>query len=421
MRVSLLMILSVVALGVPAPVLAAQDARADARRAQVAAANADAIEALRRDVLSAVVMPDMTVEQFVQRTDSRDVLDKAVRRAEQIGGTRWVDDQTCQLRLQLPGGEVADALVQAAEAKPRATGIPIEVIRQRVDKLRERTFAATGMSTGAIDRLRPSPDQVAWRGVADAAVQASLNDARRNAAKQMLGRVESVATSSGESSVRKVLADPKVRGELEGWLMSRPVTAADFRDDLEVRISIAPDPDAFWSELATAAGGRKDLGFPADADARDRLRVNVIREVEPTVGRARAKGPAGVAVRQIAAAAGGNNAPMAADIPRDPPRWVTEQRDGKGSSPRVAGGALKARLAAENAARDDLRKNLDDLQLRDKFTLGEAAKRDPRVLAALDHAVKNARARKVKYLSDGGAEVTFTLDLRELWYELDAR
>lgn len=420
MRLLLLMILSVVALGLSARIHAAQDAHGDARRAQVAAANADAVEALRRDVLGASLTPDMTIEQFVQRTDSRDALDKAVRRAEQIGGTRWVDDQTCQLRLQLPGGEVADAIVKAAEAKPRGIGMPVEVLRQRADRLRERTFAATGMSTGAIDRLRPSPDQAAWRGIPDTAVQTALSDARRNAAAQVLGHVESLPTTSGEASLRKALADPKVRGELEGWLMSRPVTGADFRDNLEVRLSIAPDADAFWTELTSAAAHRKDLGFPADSDARDRLRLNVIREVGPTVGVARAKGPAGVAVQQNAAP-GGSNAPTSVDVPRDPPRWVIEQRDGWGTSPRVSGGALKARLAAENDARDDLRKKLDELKLSDNLKLGEAATRDARVRDAVDRAVKHAKARKVKYLSDGGAEVTFSLDLRDLWYELDAR
>ena len=103
------------------------------------------------------------------------------------------------------------------------------------------------------------------------------------------------------------------------------------------------------------------------------------------------------------------------------PRWIGEQRDGKGSSARVAGGPLKARLAAENAARDDLHNQIDRLQLSPKLTLGEAAKGDPRIRDAVDRAVSGARARKVKYLSDGGTEVTFSLDLRDLWYQLDAR
>jgi hypothetical protein len=205
------------------------------------------------------------------------------------------------------------------------------------------------------------------------------------------------------------LADPKVRGEVESWLMSRPVTSADFQDDLEVRVGVAPDADAFWNELTAAAGDRKDLGFPTDADARDRLRMDVIRRIEPTVGRAFAKGHNP-----------GAAAPPAPE-PMEIPRWIGEQRDGKGTSPRVAGGQLKARLAAENAARADLRKQIGDLPLSRKLTLGEAARHDPRIREAVDKALNGARARKVKYLSDGGAEVTFSLELRDLWNQLDAR
>jgi hypothetical protein len=411
MRWLLLIILSVVALSFCARVGAAEKVDPGARRAQVSAATCDAIEGLRRDVLSTSLTPEMTVEQFIQRTGSKDALDQALHRAEQIGGTRWLDDETCQVRLQLPGSEVADAIVKIADTKPRDLGIPAEVIRQRVDRLRERTFAATGMSTGAIDRLRPRPDQVAWKGVPDAAVRSALHDARRNAAAQVLQNVEPVVMPSGKARLSSVLSDAKVRSELEGWLMSRPVTSAEFRDDLEVRVGVAPDAEAFWNELATAAGDRKDLGFPTDPDARERLRSDVIRRIEPTVGRAVAKAPTG----------GGNaRALMAVDIPRDPPRWIGDQLDVTAPSKRVDG-PLKTARAAESAARDKLRQRIEQLPLSPKLTLGEAARRDDRVRAAVDRTVKNARPRKVIYHSDGGAEVSFSLDLRDLWYELDAR
>jgi hypothetical protein len=416
MRVLLFMILAVMVPALPARVVAADDGQADARRAQVAAANADAIEGLRRDVFSTSLTPEMTVEQFVQRTDSRDALDKAIRRAEQIGGTRRLDDQTCQVRLQLPGSEIADAIVEIAQSKPSETGIPADVIRQRVDRLRERTFTATGMSTAAVDRLRPRPEQTAWRGVPDADVRAAINDARRNAASQLLASVNPVALPSGKARLQTVVADPKVHGVLESWLMSRPVTSAEFQDDLEVRVGVAPDADAFWNELTAVAGDRKDLGFPGDADARDRLRLDVIRRIEPTVGRAFAKGHAAAA----APANAGQRAMMAVDIPRDPPRWIADQVDVKASSKRVDS-PLKTARAAESAARDKLREQIEKLEIKPKLTLGEAAKRDDRVRAAIDRAVRHARPRKVNYSADGGAEVCFSLDLRELWYELDAR
>jgi hypothetical protein len=151
---------------------AATPARAedDPRRAQVAAATADALDALRDDLLSAPVTADITVEEFVDRTEAHDQLAKALKRAEQIGGTRWLDDQTCQVRMELRGADLAETLVKIAAAHPREAGLPPDVLRERVAGLSELTFAATGMSTRAADRLRPGPDQPAWRGVADEAI-----------------------------------------------------------------------------------------------------------------------------------------------------------------------------------------------------------------------------------------------------------
>jgi hypothetical protein len=253
--------------------------------------------------------------------------------------------------------------------------------------------------------------------VPDAAVRTALNDARRNAAGQVLAGLESIPTS-GSKRLGRVLADPKVRGDLEGWLMSLPVTSAEFRDNLEVRVSVAPDPDALWTELTTAASSQKDLDFPRNPDELDPLHIRVIAQISPTVGRALAKAPGAAAVAPQNTANTGVAMPV--EIPHDPPRWITDQIDAKASSKRVDG-ALKTARAAENAARDKLRTHIEELSLSPKLTLGDAAKRDERVRAAIDRAVRNARPRKVNYLADGGAEVTFSFDLRELWYELDAR
>jgi hypothetical protein len=393
-------------------------AAGDTRRLQVAAATADALAALESDVLTAPVTPELDVRTFVERTRSRDALSRAVRRAEQIGGTRWLDDQTCQVRMELPGAVVADTLVGIAETYPREAGLPAEVLRRRVDGLRELTFAATGMSTGAVDRLRPDPDQPAWRGVPDGAVQAAVADARRHAAAQVLEGVESIEVPGSTDKVRlgQVIADRKVRDALEGWLMTQPVTSVVFQPDLEVRVSVAMDGESFWDQLAAVAGDRKDLAFPPPGDARDALRLTVVREVRPTIGRARVRGDGGAttipaAVQQVV---------DPVDIPADPPRWIVEQVDARGAS-RAVDGRLKTARAAENVARDRLREQVEGLPLSRKLTLGDAAQRDPRVRTAIDRAVGRARPRKVNYLSDGGAEVTFTLELREVWYQLEDR
>lgn len=384
----------------------------DPRRAQVAAATADAIGSLREDVLSAPVTPDISVEEFVWKTDSADKLAKALRRAEQIGGTRWLDDQTCQVRLELPGSEVAEALIEIAAADEGAAGLTADVLRTRVAGLREMTFAATGMSTNAIDRLRPPGDQVEWRGVPEAVIRTAVNDARRSAAQQVLESVQGIRLLGDAGSADPVFADRKVHDALEGWLMNRPVTSVEFGDDLEVRVAVAVTGEDFWNELAAAVGDRKDLPFPQDEEGVRALEAEVLRRVEPAVGRARAKDGAAGAARpaereQIA-------------IPDRPPSWVTRHVNGTGRA-RPVNGRLKTARAAETAARDDLGRQIAELSLTRKHSLGEAARQDDRVRDAIDRTVRRAKVRKVNYLADGSAEVSFALDLRELWQELDAR
>lgn len=394
-----------------APGLAA-GAADDPRRAQVAAATADALDALRDEILSAPVTSEVTVEEFVARTDAHDQLAKALKRAEQIGGTRWLDDQTCQVRMELRGSELADTLVEIAAAHRGKAGLPPDVLRARVAGLSETVFSGTGMSTCAVDRLRPGPDDEAWHGVPADAIRAAVNDARHSAAEQIIESVAYLPLPSGEP-LGRVFEDRKVRDALEGWAMNRPVTSVEFEPDLEVRVTVAASGEDFWDELVAITADRADIPFPKDDGTRSDLRQRVLARIEPTVGRARAARPG---VPPDAAAV--ERAAQPVVIPAHPPRWVAQHLSVKGAAARVDGG-LKTARAAEKAARADLRKHVEALKLTADLTLAAAARHDRRVRDALDRTLRRAKVSKVNYLANGHAEVSISLDLRELWYELD--
>lgn len=384
----------------------------DPRRAQVAAATADALAALREDLLSARVTAGITVEEFVEKTDAHDELAKALKRAEQIGGTRWLDDETCQVRMQLRGSELADALVQIAAAHPREAGLPPDLLRRRVAGLGQLTFAATGMSTRAVDGLRPAPDQEAWRDVPEDAVRSAVNEARRSAARQIVQSVADLELPNG-AALGQLFEDPKVRDALEGWAMNRPVTSVEFQPDLEVRITVAASGEDFWDELVATVGDDEDLPFPEEKDdaARGELRRRVLERVEPAVGRARAAAPGAGATQP-------DRANEMAAIPLEPPRWVSQYADAKGVATPV-NGRLKTARAAEKAARKDLLREVEALPLSRQLSLGAAARQDPRIRDVIDRALRRAKVSKVNYLAGGSAEVSLSIDLRELWYELD--
>src|SRR5690242_8271945 len=116
----------------------------DVRDAQVAAATGNAIEALRADVTDEPLGPKVTVQDLLKKTDSSAELMKTLRRAQRVGGARWIDDQTCQVRLELGGDRVADALVEIAEKHADTSPIPADAIRQKLKSWDDRTFVATG-------------------------------------------------------------------------------------------------------------------------------------------------------------------------------------------------------------------------------------------------------------------------------------
>src|SRR6478609_3545676 len=116
-------------LSAPAPTVYAQ---ADARKTQIQAAENDAIESLRRDVLAAKLRPDMTVGDFLDRADQHDALSDVLKTATQIGGTRWIDDHTCIIRFELDGRRVAARLVDVAKSLGKNSPLPAETVSQAV-------------------------------------------------------------------------------------------------------------------------------------------------------------------------------------------------------------------------------------------------------------------------------------------------
>src|SRR5678816_1557117 len=68
---------------------------------QIAAATENAIQALRHQVRAVRLDRDLTVGQFVDKSEGEHQLVTTLARAQQIGGPRWLDDQTAQVRLEI--------------------------------------------------------------------------------------------------------------------------------------------------------------------------------------------------------------------------------------------------------------------------------------------------------------------------------
>ncbi|HWE96861.1 MAG TPA: hypothetical protein VG269_23070 [Tepidisphaeraceae bacterium] len=379
----------------------------DARRSQVAAARADAYEGLRREVLAMPVAGDLTVQSLVERTGGQPQLDTVLHSADQIGGTRWLDDQTCQVRLEVRGADVARILLELADRHPKAVPVSVAVLRDRLKSWDGRTFPATGSSTAgsAVERLRPDDSQVAWRAVGDKDRCAAINAARRNAAERVLDSVRPIDFADGKK-MADVLATPAINDAVGKWLGSRPITSIEFRDDLEVRLTLAAAPDELWSTLRAGLERQSAVPAPRSEAQWDQLRKQVEDRMAPPVGRA-------VAVAGQAGAA-------AVAVPLEPPAWADDIADAEGSATAASGPKLRTARAAEAVALEHLRGRVNALPLTAKLTLGDAARQNPRIEAAVSRSLSRARLSKVDYDSPtpGAVRVKMTLNLADVWREL---
>jgi len=123
----------------------AQGQDAAAHRDQIAAANSRALDNLRQQVSAESIGQGVTVADLLYKTYSNKTLMKTLARAQQIGGPRWLDADTCQVRLEIGGPVVARALYDIAAHDNRTPVEPV-VVQKLLVTWGDRTFSATGTS-----------------------------------------------------------------------------------------------------------------------------------------------------------------------------------------------------------------------------------------------------------------------------------
>ena len=380
----------------------AQDA---AGGGQVSAAAADALESLRQEVLAASVAPNLSVRDLIDRVGGQEELDKTLRGAQRVGGGRWLDDQTVQVQLVIDGRRIAGTLANIVRANPKSSPLPVDRLMTDLKTLERRTFSATGTSTSAsnLERLRPPPSQRAWQQVSDDDRRHALLAARDNLLSRVLDSLRPIDLGGGKN-LGEALAVPEVNLAMALWLSTRPVTSVEFMDDLSVRLALYAPPEELWATLKAALIHQKQAPMDLGQAGWDRLQDQVIARVAPAEG--------------TGAVAAGKTAPAAlVAIPSEAPPWTNQHAEAEAASPAHAS-KLRTARAAEALAVAKLRQHIEALPLDGKITLGEAARRDPRIGEAIARALGRARPFKVDYGQQGVVTVHIALNLSDLWAEL---
>jgi len=410
----------------PAPPAKAK-AASDPRAAQVAAATAGAILRLSDDINEQRLSPALTVRQFLEKTGQSAELMDVLRRADQIGGPRWLDDQTCQVKLSVSGQRIAKVLENIAQDLGAKSPIPAAAIRIKLRDWAGRSFLATGTSISAsrLEQIRPT-DSIAWQQVDDDTRRRAITSAAQDAARRATDAVRSLPVAPNRTG-GDVLASASSAEQFNQWLASRPVTNVRFHDDLSVDLTLGVTSDDVFNALRDAAGDipadstappspadQGHMSFAAGGvggDALAEARRNFESQFQPPTGSARADSTTASATTPHSAG------PARVVIPSAPPAWVKKpiSAEARASS---AGSRLLTMRSAELKATENLRAQVNALELAPGLTLSDAARQDPGVAQALGGALDRARVVKSDYSANGDAAVRVEIDPRDLWDEL---
>jgi hypothetical protein len=372
-------------------------------RTMIAAATANAVDALRDDVTAARIDAHWSVADFLKQTGGDGELIQTLERAEQIGGPRFsTDGGACQIQLQIAGARVARALITIAASHPNRTPIPAEVLARILANWGERDFTGVGSSiSGAnVQFVRPpsTPDD-AWADVSDAARKAAVDAARDDAVRHAMDSIRPIPLAAGRT-VGDAMTIPEVRDDIASWLATRPVRRVQFEADHEVELTLSTSPNELCDEVIAAA---KPAGVPLpDAAGMPALQQQFAGLPAVSVGRA------------TASAAPPTTAGLSIDLPTEPPAWTEQPLMAEGTAD-GRGSKLKTARVAEAAALDGLRETIDGLSLTSTLTIGDAVKKSPAIAQAVDRCLLDARPYKVEYRADGSVSVKSTLNPRELW------
>lgn len=374
----------------------------DRMQSQITAAASNAVDKLAADVLDEPIGVDLTVADFVSDTQSLDKLMSLLRQAEQIGGPRWLDDQTCQVKLAIEAPRVLELLRQTAELNGNHTPIPAQALVKRLKDWKERTFVATGtaISLLAAQELRP-PAMGAWDQIPEEERRKAVLAAADNAATKAINELKTLEYQPGET-LSQALTNQAVQGKLRAFLSDRPVTSVQYANDGSVETTLSLGQDELVNALLDALQAGS-IEVSKDAGQLKRLHDQLDGKLNVAVGKARASD---VQYR-----------PAGARLPNSPPEWLRDPITITGTAP---GGPsrLKSARQAEDLALQQLRKQLESLPLSNSRTIGEFAAQDVAVRRVLDDMMIRAKVSKIDYAPDGSVNVRMTLDPRDLWDEL---
>lgn len=393
-------------------------------RAQVQAATDAAVRGLKAQVDRLPLGPRLTVGEYLGSIRGADQFMMAtLQRAQLVGGVRSLDANTAQVRLDITGRVVADALMQIAGAYQKQTPHSPRFIAESTRAWSDQTFTATGLSTGVVLGSSTYDPRLVRRSVANAGhgstggtgivvtggvvAPQAVEAAKRSASGVLLTAISMVELPGG-GSTRDLIRLPVVRDAVTAHVLARPMREVERRDDGEVRVVVTLEGGAVAEVVRSSAIASRDPGVPVEEATWTRWREAIASAVPGEVE--------GV-FRLPTAGAGGAGRDRVAFAADQPPAWVSETVEAEASASDRGSKLMTARAAESNAVRA-LSARVGGLRLAEDLSLAEAARREPRYAEVVDRAVARARVFRVEYFEDGSVTVRMTTDPRLIWQDV---
>jgi hypothetical protein len=213
----------------------------------------DARQKLKQEIMATEIETGQTVGALLREKGKEQELDRQLAEINPVGGARWLDERSCQVRIEVPGDQVAEIVARASALRPGEKQVVIRTMSRM-------TFVSVGRGGNQKSMAHPeSGSRLIPQQPPEWVNQEISAEAWSRAGKSPL-----LAAQAAEAEARKLLA------QRVGELVLAYSTSLQRAG--EINPSIA---EATARALAEARVRRTDYG--ADGSARVRVELNLRR------------------------------------------------------------------------------------------------------------------------------------------------
>jgi hypothetical protein len=251
---------------------------------QINAAVDQAVAALQIQVERMPLNEQLTVGDLLDRTGGREELVKTLRRAQMVGGPRWIDSTTCQVRLEIAGPRVAGIISAIAAAHPKSSPIDPSALQQRLGDWQNQTFVSEGANfsqsarttylapSTAPDSAPPAPSstqpadlipqlppswvdhqlEAAGRSPPLSPALKTLRAAQADAQQSLLRQLQNLPLTSQVHLSEAMERNPAIQQAVERALGQARIDRVQYKEDGGVEVRMTLPLWQLWRELVQA-------------------------------------------------------------------------------------------------------------------------------------------------------------------------